>query len=432
MKRAIRRLPLMILAFGGLLGCAAHGIHGGQPFPAGSGGVNAAEHLDKPYVVLVSLDGFRWDYPDRHELPALQSIIAEGARADRLLPVFPTLTFPNHYSIATGLFPARHGLVGNRFPAPELGEWYALGDREAVEDGRFYHGEPIWVTAESQGMVTASFFFVGTEAEIGGIRPTHWRRFTKTIPGDERVDQVLAWLALPPERRPHLVTLYFEDVDDHSHWSGMDSQPAIEAMRRVDGYLARLRAGIDALPHGDRVNLLVVSDHGQAGYLDGQAPFDISEHMDLGGVEVVGQGSYLFLYFDEPGEARIAAARDAINANWQHGRAFAPGEAPEEWRLQGSDRLPHLIVMPDGGHMVVSELERAPGLKPGAHGWAPGFEAMHGIFIAHGPNIRHGARPGRIRVVDIYPLMTALLGLQPAAGIDGDPKALEDILTRTE
>jgi predicted AlkP superfamily pyrophosphatase or phosphodiesterase len=419
---------LLVLLLGGLAGCATQTDPANARFPGGSGGVNASEHLDKPYLVLVSLDGFRWDYPDLYTLPALQALIDDGARAERLLPVFPTLTFPNHYSIATGLYPVRHGLVSNRFPAPELGLWYALGRRETVEDGRFYAGEPIWVTAESQGMVTASFFFVGTEAEISGIRPTHWRSFTKDIPGEERVDQVLDWLALPPQHRPHLVTLYFEDVDDHSHWSGVGSQRAVDAMRRVDGYLARLKSGIEALPHGDRVNLLVVSDHGQAAYLGDQVPFDVSEHVDLDGVEVVGQGSYLFLYFSEGASGRIARAKRAINRHWVHGQAFEPHEAPSAWQLEASDRLPQLILMPDVGHMAVSELERASRLKPGAHGWAPEAEAMHGIFVAHGPNIRHGARPGPVRVVDIYPMMAELLGLAPAAGIDGDPAALQGLL----
>jgi predicted AlkP superfamily pyrophosphatase or phosphodiesterase len=419
-------MTLLLLLLVSLAGCTTPA---GPRFPEGSGGVNAAEHLDKPYLLLVSLDGFRWDYPDLYALPTLQALIADGARAERLLPVFPTLTFPNHYSIATGLYPVRHGLVGNRFPAPELGLWYALGRRETVEDGRFYAGEPIWVTAESQGMVTASFFFVGTEAEIDGIRPSHWRRFTKDIPGEERIDQVLEWLALPPQHRPHLVTLYFEDVDDHSHWSGVGSQPAIEAMRRVDGYLARLRAGIEALPHGNRVNLLVVSDHGQAAYLDDQLPFDVSEHVDLNGVEVVGQGSYLFLYFTAGAAERVARAKRAINRHWAHGRALEPHEAPPAWHLAASDRLPHLILMPDVGHMAVSELERASRLKPGAHGWAPEAVAMHGIFVAQGPNIRRGTRTGPVRVVDIYPMMAELLGLAPASEIDGDRSALQGLLT---
>ena len=243
------------------------------------------------------------------------------------------------------------------------------------------------------------------------------------------MDQALAWLALPAERRPHLITLYFEDVDDHSHWSGVGSESAIEAMRRVDGYLARLMNGIQALPHGGQVNLVVVSDHGQAGYLDDQPPFDISEYVDLDGVEVVGQGSYLFLYFAEADSDRIGRAKRDINRHWAHGRALEPHEAPTGWRLEPSDRLPHLILMPDGGHMVVSELERASRLKPGAHGWAPEFEAMHGIFVAHGPNILNGAKIGPVGMVDIYPLMAALLGLEPAADIDSDPAALTGILT---
>ena len=158
--------------------------------------------------------------------------------------------------------------MANDFPDPSRGKWYSLKNRESVEDRWFYAGEPIWVTAETQGMVAASFFFVGTEAPIKGVSPTHWRSYDKGISGQARVDQVLAWLAEPEERRPHLYTLYFEDVDDNSHWRGPDSAENFEAISRVDGYLGRLLSGLEKLPHAEQVNIILVSDHGQAEYLE--------------------------------------------------------------------------------------------------------------------------------------------------------------------
>ena len=228
----------------------------------GTGGINAPHQQGKPYLVLISIDGFRWDYMDRYPTPNMDRIAAAGSRAERLLPVYPTLTFPNHYSIATGLYPAHHGLVANDFPDPERNKWYSLKNREAVEDRWFYEGEPIWVTAETQGMVAASFFFVGTEAPVKGVSPTHWRSYDENITGQDRVDQVLAWLAEPEENRAHLYTLYFEDVDSHSHWYGPDSKENIAAIGRVDDYLGRLLNGLDKLPHADKVNIILLSDHG--------------------------------------------------------------------------------------------------------------------------------------------------------------------------
>ena len=177
-----------------------------ESYAKGTGGTNALHQQDKPYLILISVDGFRWDYMDRYPTPNMDRISAGGSTAERLRPVFPTLTFPNHYSIATGLYPAHHGLVGNEFHEPKRDLWYSMRDRKTVEDRWFYNGEPIWVTAETQGMVAASFFFVGTEAPVNGVSPTHWRSYDKKITGEERVDQVLTWLTEPEENRPHVFT----------------------------------------------------------------------------------------------------------------------------------------------------------------------------------------------------------------------------------
>ncbi|MBI4545616.1 MAG: alkaline phosphatase family protein, partial [Gemmatimonadetes bacterium] len=185
---------LALLALAQALACG--------PRPADGFRGNSSE---RPYVIMVSFDGFRHDYLDRFELPNFRRVAQAGTRADALIPVFPAKTFPNHYSIATGLYPERHGLVGNEFYDPGLGATYRMRDRSAVQDGRWYGGEPIWVTAEKQGVVSAAYFWVGTEAPIQGVRPTYYRLYNARVPNEARVDTALAWLRLPPERRPHLL-----------------------------------------------------------------------------------------------------------------------------------------------------------------------------------------------------------------------------------
>jgi predicted AlkP superfamily pyrophosphatase or phosphodiesterase len=393
----------------------------------GSAGVNAAQHLGKPYLVLISIDGFRWDYPDIHDVPAVRRLVSEGVRGERLLPVFPTLTFPNHYSIVTGMYPARHGLTANDFPL-ESGDWFHLYLRERVEDGRNYRGEPIWVTAEKQGMVTASFFWVGSEAGIQGIRPSHWRRYDKGITGTERVDQVLEWLAEPEAVRPHLYTLYFEDVDDYSHWYGLSSEENAEAIWRVDGYLQRLLDGLEKLPHGDQVNIVLVSDHGQADYRPGSDLLVIDSLADLEGVSLTDGGSYSFLHLDVPDTARAAAIRDAINANWAHGKAYLRDDAPPAWRVDSNPRFPDVFVVADVGHEVVSTRDPERRGQAGDHGWAPEAPEMHGIFIASGPAFRRGFEIGPVRIVDIHAILLEVLDLEHPGGTDGDPAALAGIL----
>jgi predicted AlkP superfamily pyrophosphatase or phosphodiesterase len=395
----------------------------------GSGGRNTPQQASKPYLVLVSLDGFRWDYPERFKPQTIQKMMRHGFRAERMIPVFPTLTFPNHYSIATGLYPEHHGLVANYFRAPGLHAWYELRLRDTVEDGRFYGGEPIWVSAERQGMVTAAYFFVGTEAAIQGIRPTHWRSFTKSVSGEERVDQVLAWLNEPEITRPHFVTLYFEDVDDHSHWSGVGSHAAREAIQTVDRHLNRLLTGIRTLPYGDQVNVLVVSDHGQSSYRIDSEPLVLEEHIDLSGIRVIGKGSYAFLNLAQADPQRISRMQQNLESAWHHGRVLTPAQAPASWNIGSNPRWPDLMVLPDPGYAVVSSRDQIDTLNPGAHGWPPEFPDMHGVLFGLGPAFRKGARTGPVRAVDIYPMMLQVLGLKAPASIDGDSNALRSVLT---
>ena len=403
-----------------------------QAETTGSGGINLDHQQDKPYLILVSIDGFRWDYMDLYPTPNMDQIAATGVRAERLLPVYPTLTFPNHYSIATGLYPANHGLVGNDFPDYSRDKWYSLYDRKMVEDRGFYRGEPIWVTAETQGMVAASFFFVGTEAPIQGVHPTHWRAYDKDISGNTRVDQVLSWLAEPAENRPHLYTLYFEDVDNYSHWFGPGSSESIAAIAQVDDYIGRLIRGLKKLPHGNLVNIIVVSDHGQGKYIDDQPAFMLNEHVDMTGITSIDGGSYLFLYFDQDDPDRARNIISKVNNQWSHGKAYLPSDAPTEWRIDQSSRYPDVLLMPDAGFAILSGPEKANKINPGDHGWIPEMQEMHGFFIAMGPNINPGVSLGAIKNVDIYPLMAAMLGLQPAQNIDGNPATLDGVLRKAE
>ena len=390
---------------------------------------NAPGQLEKPYLVLVSIDGFGWDFTGLCKTPAFDRIAAEGLKAEALQPVFPTLTFPNHFSIATGLLPRNHGIVANSFRHEDGQQWYHYKDRAAVQDGRWYRAEPIWVTAEKHGMLTAAFFFVGTEADVSGIRPTHWRAFNARISGEERVDQVLEWLGQPAEIRPHFITLYFEHVDDETHNHGAGSEESIEAIRYVDGYLQRLMAGIERLPHGDRVYILLVSDHGMAGYREDISPLVLDEIVNMEGIRTVEGGPFVYLHFDDDDPERKADLRDEINRHWSCGEALLPGDAPPDWHVDDSGLWPDLIVQARPGCAVVSSESQMHKMNPGDHGWAPDHPDMRGIFFAKGPRIPAGIRPGVVHVTDIYPLMLQILELPAPGPIDGNEGLLTSILS---
>jgi len=389
---------------------------------------NAPEHLDKPYVVLVSIDGFRWDFADLYGAENIRAMERRGLRAEALVPVYPTLTFPNHYSIATGRLPAHHGVVANTFPDAARKRWYTLGDRSAVGDGSWYLAEPLWVTAERHGMLTAAFYFVGTEADVGGIRPTHWRAFDKSVAGTKRVDQVLSWLAEPPSRRPHLLTLYFEDVDDQTHWYGPGSPESRASIARVDDLMGRLQAGIASLPHADRVYVVLVSDHGSAARRPDREPFILEPHGNLAGIRAVDGGSYVNLFADGDAAARLPALRDAINAAWDCGRAYLPGEAPAAWQVREGGRFPDLIVQAEVGCSVASRTTRLDGITHGDHGWPPDAPDMWGVFYATGPRFRPGTTTGAVSVLDVHPLLSSLLELPAPGMLDGDPARLTSLL----
>ena len=391
--------------------------------PRGTGGVNAPETLDKPYLVLVSFDGFRHDYLDRYDTPSFDRVASRGAAAEALVPVYPSLTFPAHYSIVTGLHPERHGLVGNRFYDPVRGAEYNYRDRASVEDGAWYGGEPIWVTAETQGMVAAAMLYLGTEADVGGVRPTFWTRYADRGSHRERVDQVLDWLALPPARRPHVVLLYFSAVDGAGHRGGPASAAVAEAVEQVDAALGRLLDGIDALDHGGAVSVVLVSDHGMAA-VRREGMIDLREAADLRGVRVVvsGPGANLFV---AGGPARARAVRDDVNdgaggRGLVGGRAYLRHEVPAALRYRDNPRIGDVVVVTDPG--FIFDLGGPP--PAGMHGWDPRHPDMHGIFLASGPDIRPGQRIGRVESVDLYPFLARLVRLAPNPDVDGDPAVL--------
>ena len=421
-------LALVVLA---LSGCsvapptAAPPMPDRFPYPGGSGGTNDPAWRAAPVVVLVSFDGFRPDYLDRHPTPNFDRVAAAGVRAEGLIPAFPTLTFPNHYSIATGMYPGRHGLVGNTMMDPSFGATYSMRDREAVGDGRWYGGEPIWVTAETQGMTTASYFWVGTEAPVQGLRPTRWKRYDGSVPYEARVDSALAWLDRPAVERPHLVLLYFDAVDSVGHRYGPDSPEVAAAVTRVDAVLGRLLDGIAARPIRDRTNVVLVSDHGMA-QPDAAQRVVVTDYVDLpDDVQTMTAGPELMLWLDEA----VADSLDAIlDASLPPSvRSYTRDELPARWHFADSPRIPPLVLVAERPALVglPRHFERPWG---GVHGYAPEDSTMHGLFLAAGPDIAQAGKIGAFENVHLYPFLATLLGLRPNPDVDGEARVLGSLL----
>ena len=387
---------------------------------------NTAEQQAKHYVVLVSLDGFRYDYAKKYGAKNLLAMAARGASApDGMIPSFPSVTFPNHYTIVTGLYPDHHGIVGNTFYDPARKQTYTLTDPKTTGDGSWYAGTPLWVLAEQQGMRAACFYWPTSNADIQGKRPSYYpAAYDEKFPDEKRVDQVLAWLRLPPGKRPHFITLYFEDTDEAGHTYGPDAPETAEAARHVDEMIGKLWEGITA--SGLPVDLVVVSDHGMETMQGGWVILD--KWADLSEFETVGGRLY------PKSEADAEKAYQSLLGKSDTFKIYRRAQVPAYLHFNSNPREGDPVVVPTGPYSIVAHDPNAKGgnrMPPrGGHGYDPRqMPSMKAIFFAAGPDIRPGVTVAPFENVDVYPFIAALLGLQTGP-IDGKASTLQGILEK--
>lgn len=380
-----------------------------------------APAANQPSVLLVSIDGLRDDYLDLGMTPNLARIAASGVRAQWMNPSYPSLTFPNHYSIVTGLRPDHHGIVHNTMRDVQLGS-FSVRKPEAVGDGRWWGGTPVWVSAERAGMATASFFWPGSEAAIDGVRPTRWTPFDADIPLAKRVDTVLGWLSEPDSTRPRFATLYFDTLDKAGHHHGPDSPQAHAALSEVDVMIGRLLDGLQARGLSDRVNLIVVSDHGMATVAAGHV-VAVENMVDPIDAVLVAAGQSVG-FAPKPGRAQAAEAQ--LLGEHAHYQCWRKSELPPRWHYGSHPRIPPIVCQMDEGWKATTRerlTQRPSDTTTGSHGYDPALESMRAVFLARGPALRRGVELPAFDNVDVYPLLMRLLGLKPEPN-DGDDDAL--------
>jgi predicted AlkP superfamily pyrophosphatase or phosphodiesterase len=384
---------------------------------------NAAAQQAKPYVVLVSLDGFRYDYVKKYSAPNIAAMAARGASApDGMLPSYPSTTFPNHLALITGLYPEHHGIVANTFYDPTRQQRYTYGDPAAVQDGRWYSGLPLWSLAEQNQMRAACYFWPGSEAEIAGKRPSYYLKFDPAIPNDQRIEQVLAWLRLPAAQRPHFITLYMAEVDGAGHEHGPESKETGDAVKFVDAEVGKLIAGLDALHLP--VDLIVLADHGME--TTSGAWITLEQFADLSQFKSAAPLMYA------PSDADAEKAYRSLKGASDKFKVYRRADVPAELHYESNPRAGDPVVVATGPYSIRA---RAPGAgeldKPptvGQHGYDPRLmPSMKALFVATGPDIRAGVTVQPFENVNVYPLIAQILGL-PAGKIDGDLKVLQIVL----
>lgn len=380
-------------------------------------------------VILISIDGMRSDYIDWFDTPNLDRLIAGGAHADEgMIPVYPTKTFPNHYSIVTGLVPSNHGIVSNNMYDPEMDATFAISDREAVESEAWWGGgEPIWTAVQKEGGLAATYFWVGSEAPFEGIRPEYWYVYDGSVPGTDRVDQALEWLDLPDAERPQFISLYWSEVDDAGHWNGPRAEETAQAVANVDGYIGRLLDGLEDRGLVDQVNIMVVSDHGMS-QLSPERVVAMDEYIDTDDVRYFDGSPLIGLW---PEEGKTQEVFDALDGAHPNLHVWMKEDMPEHFQYEGHVRIPPIIGHVDDGWSIARTREWADDnpqrFTGGTHGYDNQVESMRALFVGHGPAFREGVTIEPFLNVELYNVMADIMGIKPSPN-DGTAGSLDAIL----
>ncbi len=378
------------------------------------------------YTVLISLDGNRWDYPDYYDMPFFDSLATVGVKA-RMEPSFPSSTFPNHYTMATGLVPDHNGLVNNSFWNPETQHGYAIGDQESRYDPRYYLGEPVWQTAQKQGVKTGVIYWVGSDIPINGVYPTYYRKWDEEPHWtfEERCDEIVRLLSLPKEERPRLVMGYFDEPDHQGHVNGPIAPETKAMAEQMDSLMHDLYLRLKKLPIGKDINFIVAGDHGMT---------EISPERFVAWYDVVPQEWVERMSGTLPTsiwvkEGYVDSLYNRLRG-LEHMSVWRHGEVPEQLCYGTSNRLGQILVSPDLGW----QFNFAPSRNKGTHGFDCKETDMMVAFRAVGPDFKKGyeapftqGEQSSFRNIDLYPLICKLLGVKPAP-VDGKLERIQNIL----
>jgi len=386
---------------------------------------NSPTQQQKPYIILISADGFRHDFAEKYQAKNLLQLRKKGVTAAYMMPSFPSLTFPNHYTIVTGLYPAHHGLVDNSFFDLSRQQTYTMADKQMVADPYWYGGTPLWVLAEQQQMIAASFYWVASEAPIQQMPPTYHYIYNEKISIDTRIEKVKQWLALPEEKRPHFISFYFPEVDHAAHNFGPDSKETAEAVRFVDESIGRLNAVAEA--SGLPVNFVLVADHGMT-EVDHQHTLPYPASIDTSRFRINNGSAVLQLYAKDA--SAIPGMYEQLKKEARDYDVYLKTDMPEKFHYQSKDDRFNRI----GDIILIAKLpkvfnKQGRPTSPGKHGYDPTLPDMHASFQAWGPAFKKDTRIDGFENIHVYPMIATILGLQyDASKIDGKKEALKKIL----
>ena len=379
------------------------------------------------YTVIVSLDGNRWDYPAYYEMPFFDSLATVGVSA-AMEPAYPSSTFPNHYTMATGCVPDHNGIVNNSFRDPDDGSHYAMQDSSKRFNPKYYLKEPIWITAQKQGLKTGNIYWLGGDVAIQGTYPTYWRNWNEQPHWtfEERVDEAVRLMSLPKKERPRLVMVYFDEPDLTGHVYGPIAAETADMTHQMDSLMHAFYLRLMKLPYAKKINFILAGDHGMT-EISPDRFVSWAEALDDAWIEDI-TGSLPTSIFCK--EGCVDTAYRTLS-RIPHLNVYRHCEMPDSLDYGTSDRLGDLIVSPDLGW----QFNFAPSRNQGTHGFAPQEADMLVAFRAVGPDFKRGyeavpyaaGRLAAFKSIDLYPMLCKLLGIEPAP-VDGTLDRIEQIL----
>lgn len=392
------------------------------------GRTNSTEAQTKPYVIMISTDGFRYDYAKKYHAENLLQLSENGVQAKAMIPSYPSITFPNHWSLITGLYPSHHGLIDNFFYDYKRKEAYAMSNKKNAEDGSWYGGTPLWALAEKQGMVSASLMWVGSASDAGGMRPSYYYPYHEKFTPSEKVNKVVNWLKLPEDKRPHFISLYFPEVDGSGHHYGPDTPETENAVHLIDQAVGDLVQKVNALGLKN-VNFIFVSDHGMI-KVDGGAPLEIPALLfDKNRFDFYNSQTLLRVYVKNPAEVK-AVYKELKTHKTDDYEVYLDKKLPKYLHFATRDdaynRIGQILLIPKAPKVF---LEKGKKTSVGKHGYNPRIvPEMKATFYAWGPEFKNNQVVNEFENVNVYPLVAEVLGLKADQPIDGKLKVLKEIL----
>ena len=391
---------------------------------------NNAEAMQKPYVIMISTDGFRYDYAKKYNAQNLLKFSNQGVQAKAMIPSYPSITFPNHWTLITGLFPSHHGLIDNFFYDYKLKKAYAMSNRQNAEDGSWYGGIPLWSLAEKQNIISASLQWVGSASDAGGKRPTYYYPYHEKFSPSEKVNKVIDWLKLPEDKRPHFISLYFPEVDGAGHHFGPDTKETEKAVHLVDNAIGELVQKVNDLGLKN-VNFIFVSDHGMI-KVDGGTPLEIPEILlDENRFDLYNSQTLLRVYVKNTDEVK-KVYKELKASKTDDYEVYLDRKLPKYLhfgtKYDRYSRIGHILLIPKAPKIFLFKDQKT---SKGKHGYDPKIvPEMKATFFAWGPKFKNNLVINEFENINVYPLVAEILVLKITEPIDGKLKVLKKIVKK--